>query len=166
MTDLTEVSGIGPAMAEDMRARGLHRAQDVAEARPEDLAALPRIGLVRAERLIESAKAALAAAAVMLGEVDEDAPSIEASELEQRARKSEKKAKYKKKARKALKKAAKVTEKAEKSVSKAEKTAARAVKAQKEAEKTAKKLGKKLSAREKELEEAQGKLKKAKKKKK
>ncbi len=61
MTKLSDIRGIGPALARALSDRGVATPQDLAAARPEALCALPKIGPRRAEALIAAARAALTA---------------------------------------------------------------------------------------------------------
>jgi len=54
--EVSELSGIGEKLSRELEMAGFENVHDVAEASVEQLTAVPGIGAVRAERLIESAK--------------------------------------------------------------------------------------------------------------
>ncbi|NIY98570.1 helix-hairpin-helix domain-containing protein, partial [Salipiger sp. HF18] len=67
MTNLTDIRGVGPALASKMREMGIQSAADLARADAERLTALPRVQLIRARMLIAAAEEMLDAAAAGLG---------------------------------------------------------------------------------------------------
>ena len=58
MTAMTDVKGVGEALAKALSANGFKTADALAKAKPEDLVKVPRIGLARAAVLIAAAKEA------------------------------------------------------------------------------------------------------------
>lgn len=67
VTNLTDIRGVGPALASKMREMGIQSAADLARADAERLTALPRVQLIRARMLIAAAEEMLDAAAAGLG---------------------------------------------------------------------------------------------------
>lgn len=56
MKSLTELAGIGPALAQALASKGIRTIAGLAEANAETLIAIPRIGTARAEALIAAAQ--------------------------------------------------------------------------------------------------------------
>ena len=60
-TSLTRVKGIGPASAEKLTSAGIPTAEALAAATPEQLAAVPGFGPLRAGQILENARLAISA---------------------------------------------------------------------------------------------------------
>lgn len=60
-TSLTRVKGIGPASAKKLTSAGIPTAEALAAATPEQLAAVPGFGPLRAGQILENARLAISA---------------------------------------------------------------------------------------------------------